>query len=69
MVEVINYAYSKYDNNGGLFPVSHFKRGHIRSFKKLANLDPNMPIKSPDQSFEARPKLELSAEDKAFNFL
>jgi hypothetical protein len=48
MVEVINYAYSKYDNNGGLFPVSHFKRGHIRSFKKLANLDPNMPIKSPD---------------------
>ena len=34
-VEVFNYAYSKFDNNGGLFPHSHAKRGHIRSFKKM----------------------------------
>lgn len=69
MVEVVNFAYSKYDTNGGLFPVSHFKRGHMRSFKKLENLDPNMSVRSPDQSLEARPKLELSADQMALNFL
>jgi len=41
----------------------------MRSFKKLDNLDPNMMTKTIDQSFEARPKLELSADEKALNFL
>lgn len=37
-VEIINYAYSKYQDKGALFPKDHSKRGHMKSFKKIKTL-------------------------------
>lgn len=68
-VEVFNYAYSKYQNNGGLFPHDHQKRGHLKSFKKLQTITgPNSPKGESSNQATARPKMELTFEDKAANF-
>jgi hypothetical protein len=50
-VEVYNFAYSKFENNGGLFPPAHYKRGHLKSFKKLQTITAtnSPPIDSSNQ--------------------
>lgn len=68
-VEVFNYAYSKFENNGGLFPPAHYKRGHLKSFKKLQTITgSNSPPLDNSNHQTARPKMELTFEDKAANF-
>ena len=64
---VTNFAQVRYDNNGGLNPVSPEKRGlgGLEMTTGTASTDPNRDLRNSSTVFMARPSLELDIGQRA----
>ena len=64
---VTNFAQVRYDNNGGLNPVSPEKRGlgGLEMTTGTVSKDPNRDLRNSSTVFMARPSLELDISQRA----